>query len=200
MARHAAERTCDAVTPAHTDWLFHHLRIEGPAAALAAFREAAAGAGIIPWHVDFDRIEEDAFLRLAAPTGQPRTVSLEGARILAAELRDAVACRHALAIDRVGHWKKCCFDLHALVPVPGDILRLSPDHPDAHAWLWAHWGTTDALRRVALAPDRAATASLETVLRISFWSADWTPWRALATVQERFAGLRFEVQPHYDRT
>ncbi|MDP9096171.1 MAG: hypothetical protein M3N26_06410 [Pseudomonadota bacterium] len=201
MARQSAERSCDAAAaPAHTDWLFHHLRIEGPAAALAAFRGAAAGAGIIPWHLDLDRVEEDAFLRLAAPTGQPRTLSLAGARILAAELRDAVARRHALAVDRVGRWKQCCFDLHALVPVPSEILRLGPDHPDAQAWLWAHWGTTDALRRVALAPDRAASASVETVLRISFWSADWTPWRALATLQERCAGLQFEVQPHYERT
>ncbi len=106
MACHSAESTCDA----------------------------AAGAGIIPWHVDFDRIEEDAFLRVAVLTGQPRTVSLEGARILAAELRDAVARRHALAVDRVGHWKKCCFDLDALLPVPGEILRLGPDHPDTRAW------------------------------------------------------------------
>ena len=92
-----------AVAPAHTDWLFHHLRIEGPAEALAAFRAAASGAGIIPWHLDLDRVEEDAFLRLAAPQGQARTLSLEGARMLAAELRDAVARRHALAVARVGH-------------------------------------------------------------------------------------------------
>ena len=188
-----------AVAPAHPDWLFHHLRIEGPAEAVAAFRAAASGAGIIPWHLDLDRVEEDAFLRLAAPQGQARTLSLDGARMLAAELRDAVARRHALAVARVGHDRRCCLDLHALVPVPGTILRLGPDHPDALRWLWEHWGTTEALRRVALAPGRDETAPEETVFRVSFWAADWTPWRALAAIEARFPALRFDVQPQYAR-
>ena len=188
-----------AVAPTHPDWLFHHLRIEGPAAAVAAFRAAASGAGIIPWHLDFERVEEEAFLQLAAPQGQARTLSLEGARMLAAELRDAVARRHALAVARVGHDKRCSLDLHALVPVPGTILRLGPDHPDALRWLWDHWGTTEALRRVALAPDRDETAPEETVFRVSFWAADWTPWRALATIKAGFRALRFDVQPQYAR-
>ncbi len=189
-----------AVVPAHPDWLFHHLRIEGPAEAVAAFRETASGAGIIPWHLYFDRVEEDAFLRLAAPQGQARTLSLEGARMLAAELRDAVARRHALAVAPVGHDKRCCFDLHALVPVPSDLLRLGPDHPDALRGLWQHWGTTDTLRHVAPAPDRTETAPAETVFRVSFWSADWTPWQALAAIRARFPGLRVDVQPLYGRT
>ena len=84
------------------------------------------------------------------------------------------------------------------MPVPGDILRLGPDHPDALRWLWEHWGTTETLRHVALAPDRAVPAA-ETVFRVSFWAADWTPWRALATVRARFPGLRFDVQPRYER-
>lgn len=33
---------------AHTDWLHHRLAIIGPQPALAAFRTAASGAGIIP--------------------------------------------------------------------------------------------------------------------------------------------------------
>ena len=186
-----------AVAPAHPDWLFHHLRVEGSAEAVAVFRAAASGTGIIPWHLDLDRVEEDAFLRLAAPQGQARTLSLEGARMLAGELRDAVARRHALAVARVGHDKRCCFDLHALIPVPSDILRLGPDHPDALRWLWKYWGTTETLRQVALAPDRDAE---ETVFRVSFWTADWTPWRALAAIKARFPALRFDVQPHYART
>ena len=135
----------------------------------------------------------------AAPIGQARRLSLEGARMLAAELRDAVARRHALAVARVGRDRTCCFDLHVLVPAPGDILRLGPDHPEALQWLWTHWGTTDALRRVVPAPDRDETAPVRTVWRISFWSADWTPWRALATIRGRFPELRFDVQPHYER-
>lgn len=126
-------------------------------------------------------------------------MSLEGARLLAAELRDAVGRRHALAVARVGLDNKCCFDLHALVPVPGEILRLGPDHPKALHWLWTHWGTTDALRRVTPAPDRDETATAEAVWRISFWLADWTPWRALAAIRGRFAGLHFDMQPHYER-
>lgn len=200
LGRDATRRdTTPAVAPAHTDWLFHHLRVQGPPEIVAAFRKAAAGAGVIPWYLDLDRVEEDAFLRLAAPSGQPRTLSLEGARMLAAELRDAVARRHALAVARVGHSQACLFDLHALLPVPGDVLRLGPDHPSALQWLWTHWGTTEALRHVALAPDRGAAAASKAVFRISFWSADWTPWRAMAVVRGRFPELGFEVQPHYER-
>ena len=127
-------------------------------------------------------------MRLAAPQGQARTLSLEGARMLAGELRDAVARRHALAVARVGHDKRCCFDLHALVPVPSDILWLGPDHPDALQWLWERWGTTETLRHVALAPDRDETMLEETVFRVSFWVADWTPWRALSRHQSAVSG------------
>lgn len=190
----------ESVAPAHTDWLFHYLQIMGPAEALTELRREAAGAGIIPWHLDLDRMEEDFFLKLAAPAGRARTLSLEGARMLASELRDAVGHRHARAVAQVGRSHACCFDLHALAPVPSDILRLGPDHPDSLLWLWTNWGTTDALRHVALAPDlkRGAPEPDAAVFRISFWSADWTPWRALATVRSRFPELNFEVQPRYD--
>src|SRR5690242_19892847 len=91
------------IAPAHTDWLYHHLTVTGPEVQVAAFRHAAAGAGVIPWTLDLDRMEEDFFHRLLVlPAGQPRTLSLDGARLLAAELRDAVARRHALAVARVG--------------------------------------------------------------------------------------------------
>ena len=52
---------------AHTDWLHHRLAIIGAADQLAAFRRAAAGAGIIPWQIDLDRMEEDVFHLLVAP-------------------------------------------------------------------------------------------------------------------------------------
>jgi hypothetical protein len=111
------------MAPAHTDWLYHHLRVCGPAAQVAAFRQRAAGAGVIPWHLDLDQLEEDWFHRLAAPPPAARTLSLEGARLLAAALRDAVARRHALAVARVGQSSACCFDLHALLPVPATMRR-----------------------------------------------------------------------------
>ncbi|WP_420608286.1 hypothetical protein [Novosphingopyxis sp.] len=163
----------------------------GPSAPLTAFRDAAAGAGVIPWTLNLDRVEEDAFLRLAA--SPQRSLSLEGARLLAGELRDAVGRRHARAVAQVGCSRACPFDLHALVPVPGNLLRLDSDDPEALAWLWTHWGTTAALRHVALRPAEEADA-----LRVSFWAADWTPWRAIATVREAWPGLRFDVRPVYD--
>jgi hypothetical protein len=181
-------------TPAHTDWLYHQLAVTGPTADLDAFRRAAAGAGAIPWHLDLDRMEEDFFLRLMAPpAGQARTLSLQGARLLAAALRAAVARRHALAVARVGRSAACCFDLHALVPVPGEVLRLGPDHPDALHWLWAHWGTTEALRHVTL-----RSGGSESAFRVSFWAADWTPWRALETIRVAWPALHFDVRPVYD--
>jgi hypothetical protein len=161
---------------------------------VASVRAAAAGAGVIPWTLDLDRMEEDLFLMLAArSSGQARTLSLEGARLLAAELRDAVARRHALAVARVGRSTAAPFDLHALVPVPADILRLGPDHPDAVVWLWAHWGTTEALRHVALRP-----GGDERAFPVSFWSADWTPWRALTTLRAAWPALRIEIRPIYE--
>jgi hypothetical protein len=126
-----------------------------------------------------------------------------GARILADQLRTAVARRHDLAVARVGRSLACPFDLQSLVPVPADLLRLGPDDPAALAWLWAHWGTTQALRHVtwvslAFPDDPAAPAPDETVFRVTFWSADWTPWRALAQLAAQWPTLRFAVRPSYD--
>jgi hypothetical protein len=195
---------------AHTDWLYHRLQLSGPAADLASFRDAAAGAGTVPWQLDLDRMAEDFFHLLVAPpapagslVAPARSLSLAGARILADQLCAAMARRQALAAAQVGHSRACPFDLHALVPVPDAVLRRGPDDPIALDWLWAHWGTTQTLRHVA--DDAAATAGLrdrvaagEAVWAVSFWSADWTPWRALAQIAARWPTLRFEVGPRYD--
>jgi hypothetical protein len=195
---------------AHTDWLYHRLRITGPAADLAAFRTAAAGAGTIPWQLDGDRMEEDLFHLLVAPPAPagaasppPRRLSLAGARILAGQLRAAAAHRQALAVARVGQSRACPFDLHALVPVPEAILRCGPDDPEALAWLWQHWGTAHPLRHVAVDAETAgATRSRlqpgEAAFALSFWSADWTPWRALAQITAAWPALRFDTRPTYD--
>ena len=66
----------------HPDRLHHRLTITGPDAVLTAFRQVAAGAGIIPWQLDLDRIEEDMFNFLVAPPRQPRTLSVAGAGIV----------------------------------------------------------------------------------------------------------------------
>ena len=184
----------------HTDWLHHRLTITGPDAALTALRQIAAGAGVIPWQLDLDRIEEDMFNFLVAPPRQPRTLSVAGAGIVAGRLREAVSRRHDLAVARVGTSRACPFDLQALLPVPADLLRLGPDHPDALGWLWEHWGTTHALRHVSeLAavgePPCSPPAPGEAVWQLTFWSADWTPWRALAALAVRWPALRFDPLP-----
>ncbi len=192
-----------SLSPAHTDWLHHRLTVSGPAAAVTAFRAAAIGAGTLPWTLDPDGMEEDLFHTLVAPRPpQRRRLSVAGARALARQLREAAEQRHALAAARISRSRACPFDLHALVPVPDAVLRLGPDHPDALAWLWAHWGTTQALRHVT--EDRVAALGRHKLrrrdpgaLHLSFWSADWTPWRALAQGAARWPALRFDVRPTY---
>jgi hypothetical protein len=196
----------------HPDWLHHRLLVTGPAADLASLRAAAAGAGTVPWHIDFDRMEEDLFHLLVAPPARAgalispvRSLSLAGARILASQLCVAAARRHALAIARVGHSGACPFDLHALVPVPDAILCRDPDDPAALDWLWTHWGTTQTLRHVV---EDGATATAmamrepaapgEAIWALTFWSADWTPWRALGRIATCWPALRFDIRPSYD--
>jgi len=182
-----------------TDWLRHRLAVMGPAADVAAFRQAAAGPGTIPWSLDLDSLQEDWFHLLARP--DHRELSLPGARILAGQLRHAVERRHALAVSQVGRSRACPLDLHALVPVPAAVRRLGPDHPNALAWLWQHWGTTEPLRHVA--PERLGKGSPQPpaagqeAFQLTFWSADWTPWRAFQQVRADWPTLRFNVQPDY---
>lgn len=180
----------------HPDWLHHELVVTGPPADLDRFRAAASGAGTVPWHLDLDRMEEDLF-HLLVGAGQ---LSLEGARVLAGQLQEAVARRHARAVARVGQSSACPFDLHALVPVPDAILRLGPDHPEALAWLWTHWGTTETLRHVTMgeaAARRQKRAPATGALEFRFWSADWTPWRAFETLRADWPRLRFDVRAEY---
>ena len=191
------------------DWLHHRLTISGPPEAVAAFKRAAGGAGVIPWHYDLDRMEEDFFHLLVAPpapTGgsQPaRQLSIAGARTFARKLREAVGYRHDVAVRAVGTSRACPFDLHALVPVPAWILARGPDEPQSLAWLWEHWGTTEALRSVTdetgdaaagKSPRNAAPESWQ----LSFWSADWTPWGALRHLGLGWPVLRFACRPTYD--
>ena len=171
---------------------------------------AAAGAGTIPWQLDLDRMEEDLFHLLVAPPAPagaadspPRRLSLSGARILAGQLRDAAGRRRELAAARVGISRACPFDLHALVPVPEAVLWHGPDDPRALAWLWQHWGTTEALRHVATDAEvdnavRGRREKGEAVFTVTFWSADWTPWLALARIAADWPALRFETRPSYD--
>jgi len=35
-------------------------------------------------------------------------------------------------------------------------------------------------------------------LALQFWSADWTPWRAIKRIRTDWPVLRFDVQPDYE--
>ncbi len=182
------------MTPApDPDWLYHHFEAAGPAEAVAAFRAAAAGPGLLPWRLDLPRLQEDwLHLMLAAPP-QQRGISLEGARILAGQLRDAVAAQQGRVEALAASSRACPLDLHALIPVPAEVLALGPDHVEARDWLWRAWGTPRPLRHV-----RPARGSAPDALRLRFWSADWSPWAALQRMRERFPALRFKLSPIYE--
>ncbi len=209
-----ASEDADVLALPHPDWLHHHLTVTGDADLVTLFRQAAAGPGAIPWADDLAPAEEDWFhLLLAAPPDGPRrTISLQGARILAGQLRDAIERRRSAAAATVaaaaragrggdGSGGACPLDLHRLLPVPAGVLRLGPGHPEARRWLWAHWGTTWPLRHVAELP--APKAGQRPVrepgrLRLGFWSADWTPWPAFVRLREEWPALRFDVRPRFD--
>ena len=214
MREGSAAAAGEVMRLANPDWLEHHLAVTGPVDELARFRAAAAGSGVIPWHMDLDGAEEDLLhLLVAPPAPHRRVLSAAGARIVAAEMRDAMERQRALAVAELARGGRACpFDLHALLPVPDHVLALGPDHPEALAWLWTQWGTTRGLRRMEVIPaprsrkhlpspeaDAALGPGQEAALHLGFWSADWTPWRALARLAELWPQLRFRVQPVYDR-
>jgi hypothetical protein len=88
--------------------------------------------------------------------------------------------------------------------VTDQVLRLGPDDPVALHWLCEHWGTTQPLRHVAEdivtsqeAQVRSGLATEHDTFRVTFWSADWTPWRSLQVLAERWPGLCFNLRPTY---
>ncbi len=178
------------------EWLPHVLIVTGPVADMAAWRKAAAGPGVIPWVADYDRLEEDWVHALLTPPPSERGISVEGARILAGQLRERIEQQDRRAAETRFGSLACPFDLHALVPVPSRILRLGPDDPAAIAWLWENWSTTWPLRGVEeVAPDRAMAALPKGhgSVHFRFWSADWTPWSALVEIRSRWPSINIHV-------
>ncbi len=185
-----------AVAPA--DWRYHHLTISGPADAVAAFANQARGAGVIPWRLDFDRIEEDVFNLAVAQPAAVRRLPVAGCRILARQFRARVEAHHATALSRIGVSRPCPFDLHALLPVPPDILSLGPADPAAQAWLVEHWGTTDRLRQVQTrakpGPGRRLPAG-HAVIGYAFFTQGDTPEAAIARLGRLWPALHFVLRP-----
>ncbi len=186
----------DILALPNPEWLPHRLMVTGSIADLAAFRRAAAGPGSIPWIADYDRMEEDWGHGLLAPSPALRGISVEGARVLTRRLREVVAVIATQADEAAYGDVSCPLDLHRLVPVPGRMLRLGPDDPVAIAWIWQHWGTTWALRGVEEVPVDGAEGPIAAGLAATtyrFWSADWTPWRAISSMRSRWSPLTFTV-------
>jgi hypothetical protein len=106
------------------------------------------------------------------------------------------SCQAAAAMG--GQGQGCPFGLHALLPVPDAILDLGPTHPEALAWLTAHWGVTDRLRRVTLLkrpkPGRRLPQG-HAVIGYGFFTDGETPHAAIRHFEKRWPALRFLLQP-----
>jgi hypothetical protein len=186
-----------------TRWRYHHLTITGPAGAVDAFAAAARGAGVTPWRLDFRMLEEDIFHLAATQPPARRHLTIAGCRILARQFRERVERRQGRTAAMVGQGQSCPFDLHALLPVPDAMLDLGPAHPEALAWLTAHWGVTDRLRQVTLLkcpkPGRRLPKGY-TVTGYWFFTGGngrggETPTVAIATLGAHWPSLRLRLQP-----
>lgn len=152
-------------------------------------------------------LQEGWFNLLVALPPSRRGISVAGARVLSGQLGAAVAAREAADTELPDQDEEsgihCPLDLHALVPVPGEVLLLGPEDVRARAWLWEHWGTTWPLRGASevepVAAERRRARRAEALVCYAFHSADWSPWRALVQVRARWPELRFHLRPDYDR-
>ncbi|WP_424138872.1 hypothetical protein [Roseomonas chloroacetimidivorans] len=185
-------------TPVPVDWLYNVLTVGGLGEAVARFQAAAAGPGVIPWTLDLAAMEEEFLLPMAGPQDGVRAISLSGAKILARRLRDAAAANHQAALARMATDRSCPFDLHRLLPVPASILALGPEEGASRDWLRRHWSVTRPLRHVQVLPsDLDGRKKRMGQMRVGFWSADWSPWQAVARLRRTWPDLSLDLRPDY---
>lgn len=165
---------------------------------MVQFCEAAAGPGIVPWRRDYDALLEHLVALLIRPDRLGRrAITVQEARLLARKMRDQFWRDDQLALEHYyRQTRRCSFDLHRLVPVPDSILAVGSDADTSMIWMWKHWGTTWSLRRVC---DRTAHYRVDpaTTRIFEFWSADWSPWRAVATIAATWPRLTISLRPFY---
>ena len=135
---------------AHTDWLYHRLTISGPPEPVAAFRAAAAGRRGDPLAAR-PRSPRRRFL---PPAGRAAGAAAAHASAWPAPASSPASCATPSAAATISPWRGSA----AAGPARSTctpwcrcraaLLRLGPDDPAALAWLWTHWGTTQALRHV----------------------------------------------------
>jgi hypothetical protein len=185
------------VSSSEPAWRYHHLTITGPAAKVEDFAAAARGAGIIPWQFDTATMEEDVFNLAASQPPHLRSLSIDGCRLMARQLRDRVEARAAKTVWLSETSKACPFDLHTLLPVPGAILRLGPSAAEAVAWLEEHWGLSGRLHQVVARPDAKPGRRLrkdEACLGFGFFAWAASPRTAVAQISTGWPDLRFVLQ------
>lgn len=182
-------------------WLYHHLIVTGPPETVDGFRKAARGSGIIPWATDGHEVEAFVFDLAASQPPALRALSMDGCRMLARQFRERYEAHHQRGAAAVGRSRRCPLDLHALLPVPGAILRLGAADPDAVAWLATHWGVADRLRHATERPDLGPGRRLPRgygTLGYGFFTGGDTPAAAIAQLSARWPGLRFVLRPRRD--
>ena len=196
--RPASSRRTAAGVPS---WLYHHLVVTGPADGVALFVTAARGPGVIAWATDGAEVEEWVFNLAASQPPARRNLTMAGCRILARQYRERFEAHHERAAEQMGHRRSCALDLHALLPVPDDILRLGRTHPAALAWCRTHWGVPDGLHQAGERPDLGPGRRLPRghgVAAYGFFTGGDTPHVAVAGLAARWPGLRFVLRPRPD--
>ena len=173
------------------DYVLSRLEVSGDRMKLYDFVNAAAGPGFLDWAIDWYRTYEEAYGSVLLG-GAP---SLGAASMVAHAITDrnwhrVGAARRTAELDPT----RCPFDLHALIPVPAEILRRGY-RGAGEAWLWRHWGVGAPLRQVTLEivrrPLQGELPEIAAIYR--FLSEDWAPAVAIGKIRDVWPGLRFQL-------